>query len=495
MPPNDLDAEAAVLSAVLLSQDVMGKIRPILLPEHFYSDANRKIYEAFCDLAFNSRPIDILTTRSWLSDHDLLNRCGGSTYLAQILDSVPAISNVEEYARLIVDKWRMRQVIATCQRVAAEGYGQVEDVSQFIANAESELFQLASTNDVSVPKTIKDVLLRRYATLEQRLKEGTSNMVLTGLPEVDAMIVGLSPGDFCVIGARPGRGKTSFGMNNITTSTAQRGMGVGFFSLEMGEGQLGDRLVCSDAKVNSRNIVFKKLDDWEKKRLVNSYNTVSALPIVVDDEPGIMAPTMLLKARRMASILAEQGKQLKLVVVDYLQLMGGDPKVKSREERVGMNAWALKNMAKTMGIVVVALAQLNRESEKRGKDSRPQLSDLRESGAVEQHADQVIFLHSVDRDKDDESSQQSNKRKYDGGDGKLGADEAEIIVAKNRHFGTGVARVGWSKVFTRFETKQTPEEQAAAKEPAPNYQEPVEQEPYEDPAAALDDEFAGDWNR
>ena len=214
IPPNDLDAEAAVLSAVLLSRESLDKVMPLLSPDHFYSEANRRIFEAFLDLHVSGRPIDILTTRSWLADRELLQRVGGASYLAQIADAVPAISNVDDYARIVREKWRLRQLISACQQVAAEGYGVVENAQSFIDQAEQDVYQIARTPESTTVQSIKDVIQTTFIRLNESLQRGNRiTGVPTGFTKLDGLTGGLHEGDLVIVAARPGMGKTSFVLN------------------------------------------------------------------------------------------------------------------------------------------------------------------------------------------------------------------------------------------------------------------------------------------
>jgi len=436
VPPNDINAEAAVLSAVLIDPTVLDIALVVLEPGQFYSDANRKIFEAFLDLSANGRPIDILTVRSWLADRDLLERAGGSTYLAQILDSVPAVSNIEEYARIVRSKWRARQMISTCQRVSAEGYGAF-DVQDYLDRAESDVCSISEERETRQPEPIGDVIRDRFKSLQARLEAGTENMIRTGLDDLDQVVVGFSGPDLVCIAARPGMGKTAFAINNVVVDTAERGIGVGVFSLEMSREQLTDRAICSAALVDSRKIPRGTLSREEWGKITEQASRISKLPIIVDDEGAIQLSVLRSKARRMASDLRKRGNPLGVIVVDYLQLMGTSSGKESRDEKVGANSRGLKALAKELGVVVIMLAQLNRDVERRGKSAKPQLSDLRESGSIEADCDVIMFIHGP--------------KEQDG--------TSDILVGKHRQFGTGVCTVAWRPQFTRFDNLEPGQKQ------------------------------------
>lgn len=458
IPPNDLEAEAAVLSAILLSSDALDKVQPILRPEHFYSDANRKIFEAFTDLALKGRPIDILTTRSWLADRDLLQRVGGSTYLAQILDSVPAVANVDDYAKTVREKWRMRQLIASCQRVAAEGYGAVENVQQFIDMAEQAVYEIARTPESTTVQQLKDVIRTTFDRLNAAWQRGNR---ITGTPsgftKLDKLTGGFNPGDLVIVAARPGMGKTSLVLNmavNVALpqlvevesaedpeggmaghARQESGAGVAVFSLEMPKEQLAARLLCSEARVDVSKLRtgFLQQEDW--RRLTKAAGELGKLPIWIDDTSDLSILELRAKIRRIQAMYAPG--TLGLVVIDYLQLMTGNPKISSREQQISEISRGLKKLAKDLNVPVIALSQLNRAVETRGtKDKRPQLSDLRESGAIEQDADTILFIYREDYyNKED--------RSVDG--------LAELILAKQRNGPTGRIKVRFTKSCTRFD--------------------------------------------
>jgi replicative DNA helicase len=452
VPPNDLGAESAVLSAVLLSRDTLDKIQPIVSPEHFYSDANRKIFEAFADLSANGRPIDILTVRSWLDDRGLLQRVGGARYLAEILDAVPAVSNVDDYAKRIKEKWRLRELITTCRRVSAEGYGTVEDVQKFIDGAEQSVYDIARTPESTTIQPLKDVIQATFVRLNEALKRGNR---ITGTPsgftKLDKLTGGLNEGDLVIVAARPGMGKTSLVLNmavNVAlpklvksedgeggeSERQEEGSGVAVFSLEMPREQLAARLLCSEGRVDVSKLRqgFLQREDWS--RLTKAAGELAKLPIWIDDTSDLSILELRAKVRRIQSL---QSQRLGLVMIDYLQLMSGNPKVSSREQQISEISRNLKKLAKDLSVPVVALSQLNRAVETRGtKDKRPQLSDLRESGAIEQDADTIIFIYRDD---------------YYNPDDPAAAGLAELIVAKQRNGPTGRVKVRFTKSCTRFD--------------------------------------------
>ena len=454
VPPHDLAAESAVLSAVLLSRDTLDKIQPIVSPEHFYSDANRKIFEAYGDLSANDRPIDILTVRSWLDDRGLLQRVGGARYLAEMLDAVPAITNVDDYARRIKEKWRMRELITTCRRVAAEGYGTVEDVQKFIDSAEQSVYDIARTPESTSVLPIKDVIQATFVRLNASLQRGSRvTGTPTGFSRLDKLTGGLNEGDLVIVAARPGMGKTSFVLNmaaNVALpklvqssdgegeeSTHQEaGAGVAVFSLEMPREQLASRMLCSEGRVDVSKLRqgYLQREDWT--RLTKAAGELAKLPIWIDDTSDLSVLELRAKVRRIQAMQGDRCR-LGLVMIDYLQLMSGNPRVTSREQQISEISRNLKKLAKDLSVPVVALSQLNRAVETRGtKDKRPQLSDLRESGAIEQDADMIVFIYRDDYYNPEDPSV---------------AGTAELIVAKQRNGPTGRIKIKFTKAWTRFD--------------------------------------------
>jgi len=411
VPPHDLDAEAAVLSAILLSREALDKVLEILRPEHFYSDANGRIFEAARELALAHIPIDIVSVASWLRDRERLAQVGGPSYLAQLADATPAVAHVGAHAMVVYEKWRLRQLIATCQKVAAEGYGDVGVVQDFIDGAEQAVYEIARTGSRTSVEPLNVVLRSAFEQITKAAERGDRiTGYSTGYDKLDAKTAGLHPGDLAIVAARPGMGKTAWVCNvavnvasprHITHGTehgesievVEPGYGVVIFSLEMPREQLGTRMVCSEGRVDLGRLRQGHLqpDDW--RRLTEGASYLSSLPIWIDDTPAIGLLELRAKVRRIQAEFdrepapaepargkdAQHGRKIGLVVVDYLQLMKGRDNVNSREQEISEISRGLKQLAKELKLPVVALSQLNRAVETRTKtDKRPQLSDLRE---------------------------------------------------------------------------------------------------------------------
>ncbi len=459
VPPHDLDAEAAVLSAVMLAQEAFDRVSEFLHAEHFYSGANQRVYEAVLALQNESRPVDVVTVASWLRDRGLLAQIGGTPYLAQLTDAIPTIAHVEAHGRVVKEKYRLRRVIATCQDFAAVGYGDCGDVQGFIDQAEQAIFDLARQPDATNLVPLKTAIHGAFGILSEAAKRGGGITGLaTGFPDLDKMTAGLHPGDLYVVAARPGMGKTAFVLNlaaqlaeprrvaleGNADAVEQYGNGVVFFSLEMPREQLASRLLASDARVDVSKIRSGNIgkDDWIN--LTESASKLGHLPLWLDDTPAISLLEVRARVRRLQAEIGRRSSdgpkanRLGLVVIDYLQLMTGRVGVHSREQEISELSRGLKQLAKEMGLAVIALSQLNRSVETRTtKDKRPQLSDLRESGAIEQDADTIIFIYRDDYYNTDSTV----------------PDTAELIVAKQRNGPTGKFLLRFNKACTRFENR------------------------------------------
>jgi replicative DNA helicase len=463
VPPHDLDAEAAVLSAILLSRDALDRVLEILKPEHFYSDANKRIYEAAQELALAGTPIDIVSVASWLRDRERLAQVGGPSYLAQLSDATPAVGHVGAHAGTVYEKWRVRQLIATCQRVAAEGYGDVGVVQEFIDGAEQAIYELARTAQTSSVQPLAQVLKAAFEQITAAAERGDRiTGVSTGYEKLDAKTAGLHEGDLMIVAARPGMGKTSFvlnlGVNVASPRTVsspgpgenghgverhEPGHGVCVFSLEMPREQLATRMVCSEGRVDLGRLRqgFLQPDDW--RRLTEAASYLSSLPIWIDDTPAIGILELRAKVRRIQAeynrpaTATSAERKVGLVVIDYLQLMKGRDGVNSREQEISEISRGLKQLAKELRVPVIALSQLNRAVETRTtKDKRPQLSDLRESGAIEQDADTIIFIY-----RDEYYNAETTNAK----------GIAELIIAKQRNGPTGKVLTRFTASCTRFD--------------------------------------------
>ena len=397
MPPNDVDAEATVLGESLLRPDSLADALGIILPEHFYLDAHRRVWEAMSALYDTEQTVDVVTVAGWLRDQGRLDQIGGMQFLAALLE-LPAVSDVTDHALRIVDKWRLRTLIAACRTTGAEAHGS-PSADTLISDHQEALDRLVQKKRVNTQHTIRESLRTVVQEREQRRanKDSTPG-IPTGLTELDKAIGGLKRGNLYVIAARPGLGKTGFGLS-VALSVAGKGFGVIFISLEMPHDQLTIRAIAQEGKLDTRKIETDRLTVEEAGIFASSVERLSHLPIVFDDD-AVQTPTSIRSAaRRGLKTLRREYPEINLglIVVDYLQIMtpSATKKNSSREQDVTELSGACMKLAREFNAPVIALSQLNRGVESR-PDKRPQLSDLRESGAIEQDAYGVLMLYRDD---------------------------------------------------------------------------------------------------
>ena len=459
VPPHDLEVEKALLSALMIDPATLDRVLEFLKPEHFYSEAHRRIYEACVELRQKGQGVDAVQVASWLKDRERLAQVGGMPYLGQVLLAAPALTNVAEYGRTIHEKWRVRQLILTCQRVAAQGYIDYGEAQQFIDDAEQKVYEIARVEGRSSVEKLKGVIVRAFRALTEAANRGNRiTGISTGFARYDRVTSGLHPGDLTIVAARPGMGKTSFVLNmatNVALPTnvemaddpndkwREPGRGVVVFSLEMPREQLANRMLCSEARVDVSAMRSGAINTNDWNRLTQAASRLSQSPIWIDDTPSLSLLELRAKVRRLQ---AEHDKYdadgrlltgLGLVIVDYLQLMKGRDGLSSREQEISEISRGLKGLAKELKLPVIALSQLNRSVETRSeKGKRPQLSDLRESGAIEQDADNICFIY-----RDDYYNKEASTE----------PNVAELIIAKQRNGPTGTAKVRFDKEYTRFD--------------------------------------------
>ncbi len=459
VPPHDLDAEAAVLSAVMVDPLAFDKVSDLLRPEHFYSEAHRRIFEAAVELSSSGKPVDVVQVATWLRDRERLAQVGGMAYLTEVLNAAPAVANVGAYGQTIHEKWRIRSLILACQRVMAQGYAGYGEAQQFIDSAEQAVYDIARTRESSSVHTLRDVMQETFRRITKATERGARIIgISTGFDRYDRITSGLHDGELTIIAARPGMGKTSLVMNMaVNVASPQQlegandpndrweepGYGVVVFSLEMPREQIVNRMLCSEARVDVSRVRTGMLtpSDWSK--LTQAASHLANLSIWVDDTPALSILELRSKVRRLQAEFdrtdpktGEKKQRLGLVVVDYLQLMRGRENAQSREQEISEISRGLKQLSKELNLPVIALSQLNRAVETRGeKSKRPQLSDLRESGAIEQDADNICFIY-----RDDYYNKETADRNI-----------AELIIAKQRNGPTDTVRVRFDLTYTRFE--------------------------------------------
>ena len=433
IPPNDLEAERAVLGGVLLRNEALNTLTelPLEAPD-FYSDAHNKIYEAMCELFAAGQPVDSVTLREKLATAGRLQGVGGDEYLLALTNTIPTVANIEAHGKIVREKAIVRRAIVAAHEIAAKGYSDYGTLETFLDTSEKAIFDVARHHLRSPYEHINDVVVR---TFEQITEAAERKEHITGLPSgfegLDRKTAGMHPGDLIICAGRPGMGKTAFALNVALNACRARQSPVAFFSLEMPKEQLASRLLCIEAQVDAGKLRTGHLSREDWPRLANAAGQLSELPIWLDDTPGLTLMELRGKTRRLKS-----ESDLGLIVIDYLQLMRSGVKNDSREQEISEISRSLKAMAKELKLPVIALSQLNRGVETRGtKDKRPQLSDLRESGAIEQDADTILFIY---RDV------VYNPETPD-------PDIAEIIIGKQRAGPTGTVRCLFRREFTRFD--------------------------------------------
>ncbi|MBE6636665.1 MAG: replicative DNA helicase [Ruminococcaceae bacterium] len=428
--PFSLEAEQSVLGSILIDPECFSEIATILKSEDFYLESHAEIYLAMQDLFLQSRTIDVVTLIDTLVKRGVYESDDeGKKYVKLIAEVVPSAANVRDYAKIVHNKRILRRMIEVSAEISEAAYAEQEDVDALLDSAQQRFFDIAENHETKGFTHIREALLANYEHLKllKTDKKAASGQP-TGFSDLDRVLVGMGPGDLILVGARPGMGKTSFTMNVATKVAQLGGKTVCVFSLEMSAEQLVSRMLSSEALIDSYAIRSGNLtnEDWEK--LARASSMLSECEILIDDTAGISAGGMRAKLRRV--------KNLGLIVVDYLQLMQTDNRHDSRVNEVGEISRNLKLLAKDLKVPIICCAQLSRGPESR-TDKRPMLSDLRDSGTIEQDADIVMFLYRDEY--------------YDTADKKEGIQNtAEIIVAKNRHGSTANVKMGWFGQFTKF---------------------------------------------
>ena len=430
VPPHDVEAEQAVLGSMLTDKDAVISAIEVLKEDDFYRTDNKSIYEAIMNLYNRAEPIDLITVKAELESLGKFEQVGGLEYLASLPDKVPTTANAMKYIKIVEEKSTLRNLIKTANEIIELGYDPTEDVSDIMEGAEKKIFNIMQNNDKKSYSPIKDILVDSFTQLEELYNR---KQHITGVPsgftELDYKTAGFHGSDLVLIAARPAMGKSAFALNIATNAAVRGNVPVVIFSLEMSKEQMVNRILCSEAMVDSNKVRTGKLeeDDWTK--LAGSIGPLSDAEIYIDDTPGISVMEIRAKCRKL-----KLEKNIGMVVIDYLQLVQGSNKRNgSREQEISEISRSLKILAKELNVPVIALSQLSRAVEQR-PDHRPMLSDLRESGAIEQDADIVMFLY-----RDDYYNQDSEKK-----------DIAEVIIAKHRGGSLGTVDLLWLGSYTKF---------------------------------------------
>lgn len=430
LPPQNIEAEQAVLGAVFLEPSALTLASEVLIPEDFYRMSHQKIYNAMLVLGDRGEPVDLVTVTSELANTDLLEEVGGISYLTDIANSVPTAANIEYYAKIVEEKSILRRLIRTATTIAQDGYTREDEVEDLLSDAEKTIMEVAQRKNSGAFQNIKDVLVQTYDNIEQlHNRKGDITGIPTGFSELDRMTAGFQRNDLIIVAARPSVGKTAFALNiaqNVATKTDES---VAIFSLEMGAEQLVMRMLCAEGNINAQNLRTGNLTEEDWGKLTMAMGSLSNSGIFIDDTPGIRVSEIRSKCRRL-----KQENGLGMILIDYLQLIQGSGRSSdNRQQEVSEISRALKSLARELEVPVIALSQLSRGVEQR-QDKRPMMSDIRESGSIEQDADIVAFLY-----RDDYYDKESENKNI-----------IEIIIAKQRNGPVGTVSLAFVKEYNKF---------------------------------------------
>lgn len=430
--PHNVDAEKSVLGSILVNNENYYRVIETLRPEDLYLDAHRVIFRQMVELMERSKAIDLITIQEELVRASQLESAGGISYLASLLDGIPHLVNIEHYIEIIRDKSLLRQMINSTNKIMAECFDQAEPAEEILDRAESALFSLSEKRIKVGFISVREMELQATRLLEKLYTEREMiTGVATGFRDLDRMTSGLQSSDLVIIAARPSMGKTALCLNIAQNVALHKGQTVGIFSLEMSKEQLLMRLLSAEARVDAHKVRTGYLGKEDFRKLIDTLAKTAQAPIFIDDSSTLTVMEMRAKCRRLK---AEHG--LSMIIVDYLQLMSGYGRVENRTQEISGISRGLKALAKELQVPVVALSQLSRAPEQRQGDHKPQLSDLRESGSIEQDADLVMFIYREELYKPSEEN----------------AGLAELIIAKQRNGPTGIVKLAFLREFTRFET-------------------------------------------
>ena len=433
VPPHDTEAEQAVIGSMLTDKEAIISAIEILKEEDFYREDNRIIYHAILNLYNRAEPVDIITLKAELSSLGQLDAVGGIEFLATLPDKVPTTANVEKYIKIVEEKSILRNLLKTANEIIQLGYDETQDVDMIMDQAEKKIFNTIQSRNQKGYSSMKDILVDTFTELEQLYNQKQHiTGVPTGFADLDYKTAGLHNSDLILVAARPAMGKSAFALNIASYAATRAKIPVMIFSLEMSKEQMANRILCSEAMVDSNKVRTGKIDDDEWTKLAEASGELSEAQIFIDDTPGISIMEIRAKCRKL-----KLEKNIGLVVIDYLQLVQGSGKRRSsREQEIAEISRSLKILAKEINVPVIALSQLSRAPEQR-PDHRPMLSDLRESGSIEQDADIVMFLY-----RDDYYNEDSEKKNI-----------AEVILAKHRSGSTGTVELLWLGNYTKFANK------------------------------------------
>ncbi len=435
--PHNLDAEASILGGIILRNEVLLQLETLEI-EDFYHHQHKVVFEAIRNLEAGAKPIDVVTLENEIEKKGKLEAIGGIAFLGELALRVPTVDNILAYTEIVRDHSQARKLILAASDISEKGYEEDLEIRDYLDDAEAKIFEVTQRKDKSGPEPVKSLVKKVFSSLDERFKsDGGVTGVPTGFADLDARTAGLQPTELIILAARPAMGKTSFALSLAQNAATSAAWPCLVFSLEMSSTQLAERMLCSEARVDSSSLRRGPLQRQDMTNLTYAAATLSKAPILIDDTPALSIREVRARARRFRSNKELfQGKKTGLILVDYLQLMRGSPQAAkaSREQEISEISRGLKSLAKELECPVLALSQLNRSLENR-TDKRPQLSDLRESGAIEQDADVILFIYrDVVYNKETEHP-----------------NIAEVIIGKNRHGATGTIETHFEGRYTRFE--------------------------------------------
>ena len=435
LPPQIIEAEEAILGGILLDPEAMVRVADILAKDAFYVKAHQEIYHAAIVLHSKGKPTDLMTVSTWLADHSLLEKIGGTTKLAQLLNRTVSAANVDRYATLVMDKYVRRQLISAGHEIVDLGYDTAEELEKVLDESEQKIFRLTQERPQQGLVPISETIIQTFTEIENLHQEVSLPGIPSGFYDLDAMTSGFSRSDLIIIAGRPSMGKTSFCLNIASNIAKEQKLPVAVFSLEMSREQLTQRMLSGEAKIASNRLRSGRISQNEFEPLINAVANLSELPIYIDDTANLSVMQMRSQVRRLQ---AQQKDKLGLVLLDYLQLMEGSGS-DNRVQELSKITRSLKGLAREINVPIIALSQLSRGVEQRN-NKRPMLSDLRESGSIEQDADLVIMLY-----RDDYYNPDTPDRGI-----------AEIIITKHRNGPTGTVKLLFKSELTKFENLARP---------------------------------------
>ncbi|MCD1261824.1 replicative DNA helicase [Paenibacillus athensensis] len=441
VPPQNIEAEQAVLGAILLNGEALITAMERVTSDDFYRGSHQRIFEAMVELAEEDEPVDLITLTSRLANKQQLEDVGGVTYLSELANAVPTAANVDYYAAIVEEKSMLRRLIRTATQIVSNGYASADDIGLLLSDAEQRIMEISQRRSSTGFVSIRDVLMDVFERVEFLYShKGGSTGIPSGFVDLDKMTSGFQRSDLIIVAARPSVGKTAFALNIAQNVGVRAKETVAIFSLEMGAAQLVQRMVCAEANVDANRMRtgFLEGDDWEK--LTMAIGALSEAQIYIDDSPSITVADIRAKCRRL-----QQERGLGMILIDYLQLIHGRGKGDNRQQEVSEISRTLKQIARELNVPVIALSQLSRGVEQR-QDKRPMMSDLRESGSIEQDADIVAFLY-----RDDYYDKESEKKNI-----------IEIIIAKQRNGPVGTVELAFLKQFNKFVNMDRSHQEVAA---------------------------------